>query len=313
MTDEVMLVGAGSAGAVLATRLFDACSGQSVAGRGVCTGRATGAALPQSTSSGEKHVQCSYDVHPGNGPYLLLVHGFLSSRAQWLPNLAALSQVTRPVVIELFGHGHSPAPDDPAPYHPEAYVEAFEQLRQQLGAERWFLCGQSLGAALTMRYALTYPEHVIAQVFTNSSAALADAAWVQARRASALEQAESIEREGYAALEKLRVHPIHATRLPQDVHTALLADARRHTPPGIARTLRYTTPNASVRERLGDLRVPTLLVCGEREKRFEANRHFAAQAIPALQIVGTPAGHAVNIEAAAAFDQATGDFVRRHR
>ena len=30
------------------------------------------------------------DVHDGNGPYLLLVHGMLSSRVQWMPNLDAL-------------------------------------------------------------------------------------------------------------------------------------------------------------------------------------------------------------------------------
>lgn len=257
-------------------------------------------------------MELYYDVHTGHGPYLLLVHGFLSSRAQWAPNIAALARVTRPVVVELLGHGRSPAPDDPAAYHPEAYVAAFEQLRQQLGAERWLLCGQSLGAALTMRYALTYPERVMAQVFTNSSAALADAAWTQARRASALEQAEEVESAGHAALEKLRVHPVHARRLPADIHAALLADARLHTPRGIANTLRHTTPNAPVRERLAELRVPTLLVCGEREKRFETNRYYAEQAIPGLQVVGTPAGHAVNIEAAEAFNTAVGHFVGRH-
>ena len=32
-----------------------------------------------------------YEVHEGNGPYLLMIHGMLSSRAQWTRNLAALS------------------------------------------------------------------------------------------------------------------------------------------------------------------------------------------------------------------------------
>ena len=51
-----------------------------------------------------------YEVHPGEGPYALFVHGFLSSRAQWLPNLNQLSTVCRPVVVELFGHGRSTSP-----------------------------------------------------------------------------------------------------------------------------------------------------------------------------------------------------------
>src|SRR6059058_4727521 len=114
-------------------------------------------------------MQFYYDVHDGTGPYMLMVHGFLSSRAQWGPNLTALAPVTRPVVLELWGHGRSPAPTDPPRYHPDAYIEAFDQLRTQLGVERWFLCGQSFGAALTLRYALTHPDRVMAQVFTNSS------------------------------------------------------------------------------------------------------------------------------------------------
>jgi pimeloyl-ACP methyl ester carboxylesterase len=253
------------------------------------------------------------EIHDGTGPYLLLVHGFLSSRAQWQPNLTALARVARPVVVEIWGHSRSPSPDDPVLYHPDTYVNMFEQIRQRLGAERWMLCGQSLGAALTLRYALTYPECIKAQVFTNSGSALADAAWVHARRASAAQQADAIERDGPAALERLPVHPIHARRLPAEVQATLLNDARLHDPRGIAQTLRYTTPNVSVRERVGDLQVPTLLVCGERERRFAANRAFAEREIPDLQVVGVPAGHAVNIEAAAEFNAAVGDFVGRYR
>jgi pimeloyl-ACP methyl ester carboxylesterase len=257
-------------------------------------------------------MELHYDVHEGTGPYMLLVHGFLSGRSQWQPNLAALSRVVRPVVVELWGHGRSPSPEEPERYYPDGYVTLFEDLRQHLGAERWVLCGQSLGAALTMRYVLTQPSRVLAQVFTNSSATFADAAWLQARRSSALQQAETIERDGHPALEALRVHPVHARRLPQEAQAALVADARLHTPRGIANTLRYTTPNAPVRERVHTLQTPTLLVCGEREQRFHDYRTFAERTIPGLEVTGTPAGHAVNIEAAEAFNTAVVDFIGRY-
>ena len=112
---------------------------------------------------------CHYEVHGTAGPHLLLVHGLLSSREQWTPNLAALTQHYRPVIVELLGHGRSPSPEDPAAYRPEAIVADLERIRSALGVERWLVCGQSLGAALTLRYALRHPERVIAQVFTNSN------------------------------------------------------------------------------------------------------------------------------------------------
>jgi pimeloyl-ACP methyl ester carboxylesterase len=110
--------------------------------------------LESEIPSSELHVE----VHPGNGPYLLLVHGILSSRAQWMLNLEALSRITQPVVVELLGHGRSPAPEAPDPYRSEGYVRACEQIRRRLGVSEWLLCGQSLGAALTLKYALDHPQ-----------------------------------------------------------------------------------------------------------------------------------------------------------
>ena len=251
------------------------------------------------------------DVHEGDGPFLLLVHGILSSRAQWQANLPALARVTRPVVVELWGHGRSPTPEDASSYHPDAYVAAFETLRKRLGVSRWLLCGQSLGATLTLRYALEHPERVLAQIFTNSNSALADSDWVAGVRAGGAEQADAIERGGRATLEKIPLHPLRARRLPPQVQEALVADAALLDPRGVANTIRYTVPESPLRERVTSNRVPTLLVCGERDSRFEAQRRFAERHLPHLEVVAVEAGHAVNIEAADAFDAAVIDFLER--
>ena len=251
------------------------------------------------------------DVHLGNGPFLLLVHGILSSRAQWQRNLPSLARVTRPVVVELWGHGRSPTPEDVRFYHPDAYVAAFETLRERLGAPRWLVCGQSLGATLTLRYALDHPERVLAQVFTNSTSALADADWVAGVRHGGSRQADLIERGGRPMLEQIPLHPMRARRLPPETQAALVADAELLDPRGVADTIRYTVPESPVRERVKENRVPTLLVCGERDSRFEAQRRFAEAHLPHLEVVAVDAGHAVNIEAADAFDAAVTDFLGR--
>ena len=59
-----------------------------------------------------------------------MVHGFLSSNAQWIENIDALSEICRPVTAELFGHGRSPSPDGVEYYHPNHYVSEFEKIRQ---------------------------------------------------------------------------------------------------------------------------------------------------------------------------------------
>ena len=260
---------------------------------------------------GEVSLHC--EVHEGHGPFLLLVHGVLSGRSQWRPNLAALARVARPVVIELWGHGRSPSPEDPALYEPAGYVCLFEQIRVALGAERWFVCGQSLGGALTLRYALDHPDRFIAHVFTNSVSALADAEWVARTQESTPALADMIEQGGRGAIERLPIHPARATRIPEAAHRALLEDAALLDPAGVARTFRYTVPDSSRRERAAENRVPTLLVHGERETRFRSHREFAERTMPELEVVGLDAGHAVNLEAAEEFDAAVCGFLARPR
>ena len=252
-----------------------------------------------------------FEVHGRTGPYLLLVHGFLSSRAHWLLNLDALSALCRPVVIELLGHGRSPSPDDPDAYAPASYVTEFEAIRETLDAERWLVCGQSLGAALTLRYSLDYPDRVIAQVFTNSNSALAGGDWARRVLPVMEAQARQLESDGRAALENHPFRPTRSRRLPAASKEALVADYQLHNPLGIARTAVHTIPYSSVRDRINCNTVPTLLVAGDREEGFREQRRFAEQAIPAISVIRLDAGHAVNIEAAPAFNAAVAAFFRR--
>jgi len=77
-----------------------------------------------------------------------------------------------------------------------------------------------------------------------------------------------------------------------------------HTPEGIAATGLYTVPESSIRNRAAAISVPTLLVAGEREKGFDEARAFAERTIPGIRVAALDAGHAVNLEAARAFNDA---------
>ena len=238
------------------------------------------------------HVEVS---EHGVGPYLMLVHGLCSSRAQWRPNLADLEGFCTPVVVELLGHGRSESPDDPAAYRVEAYIERFEALRAELGAERWAVCGQSFGAGLTLGYALAHPERIVAQAFTNSSSALGPA-FPAAGDAARLERLEGFEARGRAALEAMAFYPKRSGRLPSEVEDELVRDAALISVHGVAQGMRWTSPNLSVAARFGETRVPTLLVNGRRETRFQPLRYQAAKTLPDLQIADLEGGHPVNLD-----------------
>lgn len=250
-----------------------------------------------------------YDVHPGTGPPLLLVHGFLSSRVQWHANLEALGEVCVPVTVELYGHGRSPAPLESEAYLPASYLLEFDAIRQAMGAEKWFLCGYSLGAGLTIRYSFEYPQHTIGHIFTNSSSAFSSRPEPRPVEGTI----KRFETGGLEAIEKIPVHPRFAKRLPQETRTMLLEDARLLKPAAIGRLIAYTSPTISIRDELQRNTRPSLLVCGSREKRFQAYRDFIEESMPETSLVDLPAGHAVNMECPEEFNEAVTNFIKQHR
>ena len=251
-----------------------------------------------------------YDIHDGNGPYLLLLHGMLSSRAQWMPNLDALSEFSRPVVAELWGHGRSPVPDEVHHYSPDSYVEQLDLIRQDLGVERLLLGGQSLGASFTLRYAFERPQRVIAHVFTNTNSGLGQPRSAE-RMADLGEQIKRVHASGTAAIREHPMVPTRNRKLSPEVRAAFEADINGMTVQGYASMVEHTQPDAPMGHRLGENSVPTLLVVGEREEGFAKLRKHAEHTMRRLEIVGLDANHAVNINQAEGFNVAARDFFLR--
>ena len=240
-------------------------------------------------------------------PALLLVHGILSSNLQWQPNRAALSERFRVITAELWGHGGSPAPRDPSRYEVASYTREFETLRERLGIDSWFVCGQSFGAGIAIRYALARPGAVRGLVLTNSRSALHDV-----REPSRSSQLPG----GLAAWESMDLralpfHPCHARRFPEGLKAQMVEVADRVDPYGLWQAIQTTSREVSCREEAAQIAVPTLLVNGRYEKAFQADRDYAVATIPGLEIADLEGGHSINIEAAAGFDAALIGFAQR--
>lgn len=252
------------------------------------------------------------EADPDQGrPPLLLVHGMLSSRNHWLPN-RSLSERFRVIRVDLPAHGLSSAPRDGAAATPEGLVDTIEAVRRQLQLSKWYVCGQSFGAAVTLRYALTFPDRVLAQVFTNANGALREA-WEPSHQRRNQMQISDIRREGHAAIRRLPYHPRHARRFPPEIRELLSRDADATDIDGIALLLAEATPRLSVRERLGELRVPTLLVNGLWEKQFQPTRRWISAAHPHIEIRDLEGGHSINIECSEEFDAAVMQFISAQR
>jgi len=108
-------------------------------------------------------------VHQGAGAPVILTHGLAASLHDWddlLPVLAASGYAG--YALDLFGHGDSYKPADHNEYTFDAVFDHYSAWIDSLEiAEPMTLAGHSLGGALSLIYALRYPERVRALVLVN--------------------------------------------------------------------------------------------------------------------------------------------------
>lgn len=99
----------------------------------------------------------------GEGPPLLVLHGFPQSHAIWHKVAPRLAQRFTLVMPDLRGYGDSAKPEggpEHAAYSKRAMAADQVRLMQRLGFERFFVCGHDRGARVAHRMALDWPDAV---------------------------------------------------------------------------------------------------------------------------------------------------------
>lgn len=94
----------------------------------------------------------------GNGPVIVLLHGYLETGDVWSRFSARLSASSRVLTVDLPGHGAS---DIFSEVHTmEFMAESINGLLNATGIERAFLAGHSLGGYITLAFAELFPERL---------------------------------------------------------------------------------------------------------------------------------------------------------
>ena len=112
--------------------------------------------VPYQITTVNKHRMAYLDV--GQGPPLILIHGFGGSMWNWEYQYSVLAHTHRVIIPDLLGSGLSDKPENA--YTPETLVEVFRQFMDSLNIPQATLIGNSMGAGLAMAMALDYPERV---------------------------------------------------------------------------------------------------------------------------------------------------------
>jgi pimeloyl-ACP methyl ester carboxylesterase len=99
----------------------------------------------------------------GAGPPVVLCHGITATRRYVLHGSRALVRAGhRVITYDARGHGESdPAPPEQSYEYPELVEDLERVVAGQVGEERFFLGGHSMGAHTAVAYALRHPERLV--------------------------------------------------------------------------------------------------------------------------------------------------------
>jgi proline-specific peptidase len=262
------------------------------------------------------------------GAPLLCLHGGPGGSHLGFESLEALASERDVVVYDQLGCGNSSQPSDPSLWTVELYVAEVAAVRDALGLDHVHLLGHSWGGMLALEVALTQPAGLESLVLSStlSSAKLWE---VEGRRLrselpesvrtvlDAHEEAGTTDDPAYEAAvrEYLQRHLCRIDPWPDVVEESM-------------RTMRlevYNTmwgPNEmlptgtlagwDVTDRLGEIAVPTLVLCGRHDEATPHQAEVIAAGVPDTQLViFEESAHLTTVEEPDRYVEVVRDFLSR--
>jgi len=249
-----------------------------------------------------------YEVK-GAGPAVVLIHGGQLDCRMWDDQFAAFSREFRVIRYDVRGYGGSVRPD-----MPYSDAEDLHALLDYLKVDKVHLVGLSLGGRIAIDFALAQPARVCSLTLAGPGlsgyeppgGAESDLRmWeiIKAARDAGPEQATALWLKDpfmAPAMEQARLVPGLQRMARENAHCWLENPVLQRPSRPVAAT------------RLGEVKVPTLLVIGDRDvPQIKSTIETLERGISGAKKVSIQgAGHMVNMESPDAFNEAVLGFLR---
>jgi pimeloyl-ACP methyl ester carboxylesterase len=255
------------------------------------------------------------DLGSGDGPPVVFVHGISGNWQNWLENLPRFAQERRVIALDLPGFGESEDPVDPSM---SAYGRTVEALCDRLDLGEIALVGNSMGGFISAETTIQFPDRVERLVLCSSAGITTSdlrrepvMAWGRAiamggtRSAAEVRMAILRPRLRHAVFSLIVRHP---SRIAPDILFEISKGAGRDVfVPVLKEILDY-----DFRERLPDIRCPTLILWGARDSIIPSKDAYEYERlIPGTQpvVMFDDTGHVPMIERPETFNSTVLEFI----
>lgn len=247
----------------------------------------------------------------GDGPPLLLLHGAVSDSRVWRVEIDAFADEHTVVAWDAPGcGGSSDAPDE---FGMARFAACLAGFVDALRLERPHVLGHSWGSTLALELALRHPDCARSLVLVGGYAGWAGSLppdEVERRLRFALAAADAVE---VGEWDPTSMPGLFSDTMPADRArelVAIMADTRA----AATRTMAHAIAASDLRDALGHIALPTLLVYGDADERSPvAIAEDLHARLPRSTLNVLPGlGHECYVEDPPAFEAAVRPFLRAH-
>ncbi len=249
-------------------------------------------------------------VDQGSGPPLLFVHGFPLDHQMWLGQIDALADEYRVLAPDLRGFGESESSLEVVSM--ERYADDLVSILDALEVDQPVsLCGLSMGGYVAWQFWKRHARKLDKLILCDTRAVADSTEAALARR----ELAKDVLAQGTSMLVEAMIPKLFSSKSREkkpDIVEATSAVIQKANRMGVAAALRGMADRPDVTHWLRQIRVPTLVVCGEEDAISVVSEmgEIADQLPQATFTVVPDCGHMAPLEDPAFVNRAIRDFLR---
>ncbi len=250
-------------------------------------------------------VRLHYAVQgDSNGPPIIFLHGYTDSWFSFSRIFPYLSKSFRSFAISQRGHGDSEKPT--GAYSMLGMAEDILAFIESMNLQKVTLVGHSMGSLVAQEVALFAPEHLARLVLVGSATNLrSEELFEMQRHVDGL--SDPVPQEFARAFQVSTIyHPI-----PEDFLNQVISESLKLTAHVWREALRGQL-EFDTTARVKQIKVPTLVLRGDRDEIFPRDAQQATEAIPnAVFKLYAETGHALHWERPREFVADLEEFIKR--
>jgi 3-oxoadipate enol-lactonase len=255
--------------------------------------------MPRVTTSSGRSIGFA-EAGGGEATPIVFLHGVGSDKSVWHPQLDHFARTRRAIALDYPGYGDSDvAPEDTTR---DDYAAAILSAMGELGVAKAHVCGLSLGGVVAIALHHAAPQRCASLILADTFAVHPDGRAIYDR---GIAGSADLRAMAEARVDLLIAQPADPAVRREVVETMSRIDPAAYCIGAEAVWL------ADQRARVAEIRIPTLIICGEEDKPTPPglSRELHAM-IPHSKLAMIPnAGHLTNLEKPAEFNAVVETFL----